>query len=275
MSQSNFFSNNAEPLLQVRGLRKSFGDNEVLRGIDFDLTPGRVVALIGPSGSGKTTVLRSLNGLETPDAGVIAAPSVGLELDFAKNPKQSERAKLRDLSAMVFQQHNLFPHFTALENIIEGPIKVQGRPRGTVIAEAEALLDRVGLADKRDEYPHALSGGQQQRLGIVRALALQPKMLLFDEPTSALDPELVGEVLRVMQQLADEGWTMVVVTHELAFAQEVADHVLFLDGGVVVEEGDPRDVFTAPREARTARFLHRLLNPFVRDDPRDDNDLNR
>jgi len=253
--------------MSVRGLRKSFGANQVLRGIDLDLRPGKVVVLIGPSGSGKTTVLRSLNGLETPDAGVISVPTASLTLDFEASPTRKERDPLRDLSAMVFQHHNLFPHLTAIENVIAGPVWVHGVPRAQAIAEAEALLARVGLSEKRDVYPAELSGGQQQRLGIVRALALKPAMLLFDEPTSALDPELVGEVLLVMKKLADEGWTMVVVTHELSFAKEVADTVLFLDGGVVVEQGPPREIFAAPKEVRTARFLDRILNPFTSPDP--------
>jgi cystine transport system ATP-binding protein len=250
----------AEPLLTARGLHKSFGSNEVLRGIDLTLHRGEVVVLIGPSGSGKTTVLRSLNGLETPDAGVISVEG-GPEIDFATRPSQKERFALRDRSAMVFQHHNLFPHFTVLENVIEGPWRVQGRPKDEVVAEALALLDRVGLSDKADARPHQLSGGQQQRVGIVRALALKPDLLLFDEPTSALDPELVGDVLVVIKELADEGWTMAVVTHELSFAREAADHVLFMDGGVVVEQGTPEQVFTAPQHERTQRFLTRILRP--------------
>lgn len=254
------------PLLSARGLRKSFGDTEVLRGIDLTLHRGEVLVLIGPSGSGKTTVLRALNGLETPDAGTITVDG-GPELDFAPAERPRPRAQkqqrlaLRDRSAMVFQHHNLFPHLTVLQNVIEGPWRVQRRPRAEVVAEALALLDRVGLADKADARPHQLSGGQQQRVGIVRALALKPDLLLFDEPTSALDPELVGEVLLVIKELADEGWTMAVVTHELSFAREVADHVLFLDGGVVVEEGPPAEIFRAPRYERTQRFLTRILRP--------------
>ena len=248
------------PLLTVRGLHKRFGDNEVLRGIDLTLHRGEVVVLIGPSGSGKTTVLRSLNGLETPDAGSLAVDG-GPEVDFSARVSQGERLALRDRSAMVFQHHNLFPHLTVLENVMEGPWRVQRRPRGEVEAEARSLLDRVGLGEKADARPHELSGGQQQRVGIVRALALRPDLLLFDEPTSALDPELVGEVLLVIKELADEGWSMVVVTHELGFAREAADHVLFMDDGVVVEEGPPSQVFGAPREERTERFLTRILRP--------------
>ena len=256
----------SEPLLTARGLRKSFGDNEVLRGIDLTLHRGEVVVLIGPSGSGKTTVLRALNGLETPDAGTIVVDG-GPDIDFAAGAKTPARQRaqtrlaLRDRSAMVFQHHNLFPHFTVLENVIEGPWRVQRRPKDEVVAEALALLERVGLSDKADARPHQLSGGQQQRVGIVRALALKPDLLLFDEPTSALDPELVGDVLVVIKELADEGWTMAVVTHELSFAREAADHVLFMDGGVVVEQGTPEQVFTAPKHERTQRFLTRILRP--------------
>ncbi len=247
-------------LLTARGIRKSFAGHEVLSGIDLDLHRGQVVVLIGPSGSGKTTVLRSLNGLETPDAGTIAVDG-GPSIDFADGVSKGDRAALRDRSAMVFQHHNLFPHKTVLENVTEGPIHVQKVPKVEAIAAGVALLARVGLAEKRDAYPHELSGGQQQRVGIVRALALKPDLLLFDEPTSALDPELVGEVLKVIKELAEENWTMVLVTHELAFAREAADLVLFLDHGVVVEKGHPSQFFTAPREERTKKFLDRILRP--------------
>ena len=262
-------------LLTARGIQKSFGTNHVLRGVDLAVRRGEVVALIGPSGSGKTTVLRSLNGLETPDAGLVELDG-GPAVDFgaqaaaagswagrrtAARLARENRAALRDRSAMVFQHHNLFPHRTVLENVIEGPTQVQRIPRETATDQAEELLARVGLADKRDAYPHELSGGQQQRVGIVRALALQPDLLLFDEPTSALVPELVGEVLTVMKELAEEGWTMVVVTHELQFARQVATEVLFLDGGVVVEQGAPAQLFSDPAEERTRRFLDRILHP--------------
>jgi len=249
------------PLLRVSGLRKSFGDNEVLKSIDVTVSRGEVVTLIGPSGSGKTTVLRSLNGLEIPDAGIVDVAGE-LRLDFSAAVSKRELSALRDRSAMVFQHYNLFPHMTVLQNVIEGPVRVQGRPQREAVAEAERLLARVGLADKRDSYPFSLSGGQQQRVGIVRALALRPQLLLFDEPTSALDPELVGDVLTVIKELADEGWTMVIVTHELAFARQVADEVIFMDNGYVVEHGPPDVVLAAPRQERTRQFVRRLLSPF-------------
>lgn len=248
------------PLLQVRGLVKDFGANRVLDGVDLEVRRGEVLVLIGPSGSGKTTVLRCLNALETPDAGVVDFDG-GPTIDFAGKVGKSDRAAMRDRSAMVFQHHNLFPHLTVLQNVIEGPVQAHGVPKTEAVARAEALLDRVGLTEKRDAYPSELSGGQQQRVGIVRALALQPDLLLFDEPTSALDPELVGEVLKVLRGLADEGWTMVIVTHELGFAREVADEVLFFDEGVIVERGAPEALFTAPQKERTRRFLDRLLRP--------------
>lgn len=249
------------PLLSVRGLRKAFGDHEVLKSIDVTVRRGEVVTLIGPSGSGKTTVLRCLNGLEVPDGGVVAFTG-DLTVDFSAAVSKKQLAAMRDRSAMVFQHYNLFPHKTVLENVIEGPVQVQKRPKAEAAQEARELLARVGLADKEKSYPFELSGGQQQRVGIVRALALRPQLLLFDEPTSALDPELVGDVLTVIKELADEGWTMVVVTHELAFAREVADEVIFMDGGVVVERGHPDTVLRDPREERTRQFVDRLLNPF-------------
>jgi cystine transport system ATP-binding protein len=246
-------------LLTVRGVEKSFGDLRVLRGISFDVPAGTVTAVIGPSGSGKTTVLRTLNALDQADAGVITIGD--LSVDFAAEVDRATLARFRLQSGMVFQSHNLFPHMTVLQNVIEGPVIVQERPREEAIADARKLLDQVGLAEKADQYPFQLSGGQQQRVGIARALALKPKLMLFDEPTSALDPELVGDVLRVIKDLAAGGWTMVVVTHEIRFAQQVADQVLFLDGGVVLESGPPAQVLTDPREARTRQFLDRILNP--------------
>ena len=246
-------------LLTARDVRKAFGDNEVLRGISFDVPVGTVTAVIGPSGSGKTTVLRTLNALDQADAGVITIGD--LSVDFAAHPDRATLARFRAQSGMVFQSHNLFPHMKVLQNVLEGPVVVQRRPKAEAREEALALLAQVGLAEKADQYPYQLSGGQQQRVGIARALALRPKLMLFDEPTSALDPELVGEVLQVMKDLAQEGWTMVVVTHEIRFAQQVADQVLFIDGGVVLESGPPAQVLTEPQEARTRQFLHRILDP--------------
>jgi L-cystine transport system ATP-binding protein len=250
----------AAPLLHVQGLTKSFGAHRVLDGIDLDVRRGDVLVLIGPSGSGKTTALRCLNGLETPEAGIVAIdPSP--RIDFAAKVSKADRMALRDRSAMVFQHHNLFPHRTVLENVIEGPIHAHGESRGEAVARADALLERFGLAAKRDVYPFQLSGGQQQRVGIVRALALRPELLLFDEPTSALDPELVGEVLMVLRELAGEGWTMIIVTHELQFAREVADQVLFFDDGRIIERGTPAALFADPQNERTRRFVQRILRP--------------
>jgi L-cystine transport system ATP-binding protein len=246
-------------LLAVAGLHKSFGTHHVLRGVDLSVAEGSVTVLIGPSGSGKTTVLRSLNALEVPDAGTVRVDDV--TVDFSTPVDRRTRMRLRSRSGMVFQGHNLFPHLTVLGNVMEGPVVVQRRPREEVREEALRLLRRVGLEEKADQYPYQLSGGQQQRVGIARALAIRPRLMLFDEPTSALDPELVGEVLGVMKDLAADGWTMVVVTHEMRFARQVADQVVFLDGGVVVERGAPGQVLVAPREERTRRFLHRILDP--------------
>lgn len=247
-------------LISVSGLTKSFGDVDVLRGIDFAVPEGTVTVIIGPSGSGKTTVLRSLNALELPDGGVVTVGEA--TVDFGTGaPRKAELAHYRAQSAMVFQSHNLFPHFTALRNVTEGPTVVQKRAPAEVEAEARELLARVGLAEHADKYPHQLSGGQQQRVGIARALALRPRVVLFDEPTSALDPELVGDVLTVMRDLATEGRTMVVVTHEMAFAREVADQVLFVDRGTVLEAGRPAEVIGAPQHERTREFLDRILRP--------------
>lgn len=247
-------------LITATGIRKAFGDNEVLRGVSFSVPTGSATTVIGPSGSGKTTLLRSLNALDVPDAGVVRIDDV--TADFAKPVSKDLLKSYRAQSAMVFQSHNLFPHRTVLQNVTEGPIAVQKRPVADATAEALDLLDRVGLADKRDEHPFQLSGGQQQRVGIARALALRPKLVLFDEPTSALDPELVGEVLAVIRDLATEGWTMVIVTHEIQFARQVSDQVLFIDGGVVLEQGPPDEVIGAPTHQRTRQFLDRVLNPF-------------
>jgi cystine transport system ATP-binding protein len=251
----------APPLLDVHGLSKSFGSTRVLESIDLRVGRGEVLVLIGPSGSGKTTLLRCLNGLEIADGGTVEVAGARA-IDFSNTPPPKVLAALRDRSAMVFQHYNLFPHKTVLENIIEGPVVVQKRPRPEALEEALGLLERVGLSEKKDSYPFELSGGQQQRVGIVRALALKPQLLLFDEPTSALDPELIGDVLGLMKELAVEGWTMVIVTHELQFAREVADEVAFMDDGVIVERGTAQQMFSAPTHERTRQFLHRLLFPF-------------
>ncbi|MFI6102251.1 amino acid ABC transporter ATP-binding protein [Lentzea sp. NPDC051213] len=248
--------------IEVSGLHKSFGSLDVLRGIDFTTPRGTSTALLGPSGSGKTTLLRALNVLDTPDSGVIRIDDVSV--DFSALPPgkagRAESQRLRAQSGMVFQSHNLFPHRTVLENLTEGPVVAQKRPEDEVREEARVLLDQVGLADRASSYPYQLSGGQQQRVGIARALALKPRVVLFDEPTSALDPELVGEVLAVIKDLASQGWTTVIVTHEIRFAEHVADQVLFLDGGVIVERGSPAQVIGDPQEERTQRFLKRVLD---------------
>ena len=249
------------PLVEVHGLEKSFGDQRVLRGVEFSAAPGTATALLGPSGSGKTTVLRSLNVLETPEAGTVRIGEASLDFAHLPRRKSARREAIRTLrarSGMVFQSHHLFPHKTVLGNLIEGPVHVQGRDPDEAVAAARALLEQVGLAGREDAYPAQLSGGQQQRVGIARALALRPEVLLLDEPTSALDPELVGEVLAVIRDLAEQGWTLVIVTHEVRFAREVADQVLFLDDGVVLERGGP-EVLVDPREERTRRFLQRVL----------------
>ena len=248
-------------LLTVRGLQKSFGKNQVLTSIDLTVDRGQVLALIGPSGSGKTTILRCLNGLELADGGTFDMAGE-LSFDFATAPSRKQLTALRDRSAMVFQHYNLFPHKSMLENVIEGPVVVQKRPLAEATTEALTLLERVGLTEKKDSYPFELSGGQQQRVGIVRALALRPQLLLFDEPTSSLDPELVGDVLSLIKELAREGWSMVIVTHELEFAREVANEVAFVDGGTIVERGDPKQLLRNPQHERTRQFLHRLLFPF-------------
>lgn len=259
----------ASALVEVTDLRKSFGSHEVLRDIDFTVPKGSVTVLLGPSGSGKTTVLRSLNGLDLPDAGVVRIGDVSVDFadvvrgrdGRARGESAKRVAQLRAQSGMVFQQHNLFPHKTTIENVIEGPVIVQGEAPDVAEQRGRELLAKVGLAEYADRFPFQLSGGQQQRVGIARALALRPELLLFDEPTSALDPELVGGVLSVMRELADEGRTMLVVTHEIRFARDVADQVLFMDGGVIVERGTPSEVIDNPRETRTRSFLDRILNP--------------
>ena len=244
-------------------VHKSFGKLEVLKGIDLQVERGQVCCLLGPSGSGKSTFLRCINHLEKVTAGRLSVDGelVGYRQagDKLYELREKETAAKRAEIGMVFQRFNLFPHMTALGNVIEAPTRVRRTPRDQAIARARALLDRVGLADKVDAYPAQLSGGQQQRVAIARALAMDPKLMLFDEPTSALDPELVGEVLDVMRGLARDGMTMVVVTHEMGFARDVADTVVFMDGGVVVESGPPEQVITAPQHNRTKAFLGKVL----------------
>lgn len=247
-------------LIEVRGLTKSFGANNVFRNIDFDVRAGSVTVVIGPSGSGKTTLLRSLNVLEIAESGTVRIGD--FSVDFGKKPSERILTQLRSHSGMVFQGNNLFGNLTALENVMLGPVVAQNQPKAQARTAAVELLDAVGLADKQNSYVHELSGGQQQRVGIARALALQPDVLLFDEPTSALDPEIVGEVLAVMRDLAKQGWTMVVVTHEMRFAQQVADHLIFIDGGSIVEQGDPRKVLSNPQHPRTQQFLQRIIGDF-------------
>jgi polar amino acid transport system ATP-binding protein len=252
------------PIVRARGVGKRFQSFQALSGVDMDVMPGEVVCIVGPSGSGKTTFLRCINQLERIDAGCIYLDNelVGYRVDAGVIHRLSEReiARQRRATGMVFQRFNLFPHMTALENVIEGPVQVLGHPRAQAIAEAEALLSRVGLAAKAGSYPAQLSGGQQQRVAIARALAMKPKLMLFDEPTSALDAELVGEVLAVMRNLASIGMTMVVVTHELNFAREVADTLIFMAEGKVVETGTPRQVLDNPAEPRTRAFLSAVLS---------------
>ena len=240
-------------MIRIHNLTKSFGDNQVLKGISTEIADGEVVVVIGPSGSGKSTFLRCLNRLEEADGGEIIFEGVDI------NDKKTEIEKVREDMGMVFQSFNLFPHKTVMENITMAPMLVKGMDQKAAQAKAEKLLDRVGLLDKKDSYPNQLSGGQKQRIAIVRALAMEPQVMLFDEPTSALDPEMVGEVLDVMQQLAKEGMTMVVVTHEMGFAREVGDRILFLDEGYLLEEGTPEEVFGHPKEARTKEFLDKVL----------------
>ena len=243
----------APVMISIRNLKKSFGDLHVLKGIDLDVRRGEKVVVLGPSGSGKSTMLRCINALEDADSGTIAVDGVEV------TSRRTNINRLREHLGMVFQRFNLWPHKTVLENVMLGQMVVSGRSKAEARERALKMLERVGLAAKADEYPVRLSGGQQQRVGIARALAMDPKAILFDEPTSALDPELVGEVLAVMKSLADEGMTMIVVTHEITFAREVADRVIFMDGGVIVEQGNPEDVLVHPKEERTRAFLKRVL----------------
>lgn len=241
-------------MIKIDHLKKAFGDNEVLTDINQEVKKGEVVVIIGPSGSGKSTLLRCLNLLEMPTSGEIIFEGAALT-----SLNETKMNQLREKMGMVFQSFNLFPHMTVLENLKVAPIKVKGVAAEEAQATAIKLLEQVGLSDKADAYPASLSGGQQQRVAIARALAMNPDVMLFDEPTSALDPEMVGEVLKVMQDLADSGMTMVVVTHEMGFAKEVADRVIFMDGGYIVEEGNPEAIFNTPQHERTQDFLAKIL----------------
>lgn len=248
-----------DPIIKVRDLHKYFGPLHVVRGVDLDVMPGEVVVVIGPSGGGKSTFLRCLNFLEEPSAGTVEIDGVVID---ASEPSRRQRQHIREIrqkAGMVFQQFNLFPHMTALENIIEGPVTVKGMSKEDATDKAEELLQWVGLSEKRDEYPSRLSGGQQQRVAIARALCMEPKIMLFDEPTSALDPELIAEVVDVMERLANDGMTMVVVTHELHFAQDVSDRVILMADGVWAEVAPPHEFFTNPKEERTRQFLAHIL----------------
>lgn len=251
------------PMVKAENVHKAFGRLEVLKGIDLEVAPREVMCIVGPSGSGKSTFLRCINHLEKIDAGRLSVDGelVGYHERGGRlhEMRDHEVAAQRRQIGMVFQRFNLFPHMTALENVMEAPITVRGEAKAVVRERAERLLDRVGLRDKLENYPSQLSGGQQQRVAIARSLAMEPKLMLFDEPTSALDPELVGDVLDVMRQLAEDGMTMIVVTHEMGFAREVGDALVFMDEGVVVESGNPRDVLTNPLHARTRAFLSKVL----------------
>lgn len=240
-------------IISIKDLHKYFGKNEVLKGIDLEIEQGQVVVIIGPSGSGKSTFLRTMNLLEVPTKGTVTFEGVDI------TDKSNDIFKMREKMGMVFQQFNLFPNMTVLDNITLSPVKTKGLPKDEAEAIAYDLLEKVGLPDKAKAYPQSLSGGQQQRIAIARGLAMDPDVLLFDEPTSALDPEMVGEVLAVMQDLAKSGMTMVIVTHEMGFAREVADRVIFMDGGVIVEDGTPEDIFDNTKEERTKDFLSKVL----------------
>ncbi len=248
----------SEPVVQVTSLRKRFGSHEVLKGVDLTVHQGEVVVIMGPSGSGKSTLLRCMTFLEVPDEGTVTIDG----RTVTAGPLTKERMeKVRDIrrhTGFVFQSFNLFPHMTALENVMEGPVTVLRVPKAEARRRAEELLSKVGLTDHMHKHPSRLSGGQQQRVAIARALAMSPSVILFDEPTSALDPELVGEVLQVMRALAREGMTMVIVTHEMAFARDVADRVIMMDDGAIIETGSAEQIFTEPREERTRRFLSRM-----------------
>lgn len=246
--------------IQVNKLVKQFNGQTVLHGIDLEVASGEVVAIIGPSGSGKTTLLRSINLLETPDSGTVQVGDIRIDAATGMNRQKSQVRQLRQQVGFVFQSFNLFPHRTVLENIIEGPIIVKHEPKAEAIDRARQLLEKVGLRGKENSYPRRLSGGQQQRVAIARALAMRPEVILFDEPTSALDPELVGEVLSTIRSLAEEKRTMVIVTHEMSFARDVADRAIFMDQGKIVEQGPAKALFADPQQLRTQRFLEKFLN---------------
>jgi ABC-type histidine transport system ATPase subunit len=252
----------AEPVVKLRGVEKYFGSNHVLRGCTLDVYPSETVCIIGRSGSGKSTLLRCTNFLEEPTAGSVEVDGILVKADPLHSRSRAHREQIRQIrlrAQMVFQDFNVFPHMTVLENLVEAPIRVKGVKRADAVATADRYLAKVGLGDKRDEYPARLSGGQKQRVAIARALTMEPKVLLFDEPTSALDPTLVGEVLTVMEELAHEGRTMVVVTHEMSFAREAADRVYFIEAGEFAEVGPPEQVLDAPEDERTRQFLARFL----------------
>ena len=260
---ANTTNNDAQVMLRMHDIHKSFGDLAVLKGIDVEVRRGEVLAIIGPSGSGKSTLLRCINKLETIDSG-----SIEIEGEFLADTDENGVAEYADVkkareilshTGMVFQQFNLFPHMTVLENLIEAPIQVKGMKKAEILPYAKELLEKVGLADRADYYPSQLSGGQQQRVAIARALCMKPDIMLFDEPTSALDPELTGEVLKTMRELAEERMTMVVVTHEMGFAREVADRVVFMSEGAIIEEGSPADLFDYPQSERLQSFLAKVL----------------
>lgn len=246
-------------MIEVKGIHKAFGKNEVLKGVDVKVNKGEVVVILGPSGSGKTTLLRCINFLEKADEGELTIGETHINFKHANN---KDVLVIRRKTAMVFQSYNLFNNKTAIENVMEGLVTARKIPKKEAEEISIKMLDKVGLTDKYNAYPCQLSGGQQQRVGIARALALNPEVILFDEPTSALDPELVGEVLGVMKKVAKEGITMIVVTHEMSFAYDIASRVIFMDGGIVVEEGTPKDIFSNPKEERTKQFLKRILPDF-------------
>lgn len=249
-------------IVRVQGLHKYFGSLHVLRGVDLEVDRGEAVMLVGRSGSGKTTLLRCINFLEEPTVGSVEVDGLRVEADPLRSRSREHREQIRQIrlrAGMLFQEFNLFPHMTVLQNLIEAPVRVRGMPRPEAIALADRYLAKVGLTDKRDEHPARLSGGQKQRTAIARALCMEPKVLMFDEPTSALDPELIGEVLGVMEDLAHEGTTMIVITHEMHFAREAADRVVFMEEGQIVEQGPPEQILDSPQDPRTQQFLRRFL----------------